>query len=641
MILPLLPTIIRTASAVKVRWKIMGIVVAVILVLGGSVTYELAVSYERTLRTQVQEKGLTMARSLAARSANLVLTNQRYALFELASEMRKSSEDVEYVYIADASGQPLVDTFGQGFPRGLLGLTAPASQPFTVTRLATERGRIQDIAVPILGGRGGYAHVGVSEARIQGYVRENVERSLAIIAGVLVAGTAGAFALATVLTRPVERLVEATEALGRGEFDVRAPVWTLDEIGQLGIAFNAMAGELQVSSEALLQRTRDLEGLNAIASAANRSQDQVGVMNAALAYVQSLGCAEKAWIWLLDEDTERLHLAVHVGMSESDAADFLSIETCPCMASGSFPESSGEVRPNCPLLTPRLPPSLDGLGVACVPLRALGRPLGLMVAARAEARDLDVRERQLLLAIADQVSVALENARLLEELRRKEAIRGQLLEKVISAQEDERKRISRELHDETGQALTALAVGLRTLEGGALPEGDRRRLADIQALAANAINAVQSLAFQLRPSVLDEVGLSPAIERYVRSFGERYRVNADVQVAGMRERLPPATETALYRITQEALTNVARHAEASNVSVLLERRNGTILLLVEDDGKGFTPQDREVSRRERLGIHGMEERATLVGGKLTIESRPGAGTSVYVEIPVEEVEADA
>ncbi len=642
MIARVWPWFWRVAGAVRVRWKIMGIVVAVILLLGGSVTYELAVSYKKTLQTQVEEKGLVMSRSLAARSANLVLTNQRFALFELAKEIQKSSEDVEYVYVVDGSGQPVVDTFGNGFPRDLLSLPQPGpSDSYRVTRMSTEVGLVQDIAVPILQGRGGFTHVGMSEARIQGYVSDHVRTNLFIILGVLVVGAAGAFGLATILTRPVEKLVEVTEAIGRGEFDKTAPVWATDEIGRLGIAFNSMAGQLRQSSEALLQRNRDLEGLNAVASAANRSDDAPGVMNSALAQVLNLTNARAAWISLLDDEAENLQLAVQAGLGPEEEKALASVgrRRCPCITVPGASDLTGAMRLGCAVGALSLPPSLPPSPIACVPLRSQGRPLGVLNLAHLQERDLDLREQRLLLAIGDQVSVALENTRLVAELRRKEALRGQLLEKVISAQEDERKRISRELHDETGQALTALSLGLKSLESLSLPDGVRVRLSSVRSLAATALHNVHDLAIQLRPSVLDEAGLAPAIDRYVRGFTERYDIPADLQVTGMKRRLAPATETALYRITQEALTNVARHAQASHVSVLLERRNGTVLLLIEDDGRGFSAQEPETGQRERLGIHGMEERATLVGGSLTIESRPGAGTSVYAEIPVTEGDA--
>jgi len=626
----------RIAGAVSVRSKIMGIVIGVILVLGGAITYQFATRDARSMRGQIEGKGLAMSRALAARATNMVLTNQRYALYELAAEIQQSDGDVRYVYVTDPAGQPLVHTFGSGFPRDLLALPAPSpAAPQTVRRLSTEHGMVQDIAVPILSGRGGFAHVGISESRVQSDVRKDVQASLLIIAGMVLLGGAGAFGLATVLTRPVGRLVRATEAVGRGEFEAAAPVWATDEIGRLGIAFNKMTEQLRESAETLVERNRDLEALNAVASAANRSLDAAAVLEAALDEALGVAGATAGWVLVLDGETGELHAAAQRGLDPgADLGAFARRSSgCACLRE-VLAENADEVRTGCPASAELLPADSDASDIVCVPLRSKGRPVGVLNLLYTQRREPNDRQRQLLLAIGDQVGVALENAHLLAELREKEVVRGQLLEQVIGAQEDERKRIARELHDETGQALTSVAVMLKSLDSSRLSDDVRARVADIQAVAASAVRAVHDLAFELRPSVLDDAGLAPAIERYGREFAERHQIAVDVQVTGIHDRLPAPIETALYRITQEALTNIARHAQATHASLLLERRNGSVLLLVEDDGRGFARQPHVSGAREHLGIHGMEERATLVGGKLTIETEEGAGTSVYVEVPV-------
>lgn len=627
----------RIAGAVSVRSKIMGIVIGVILVLGSAVTYQFAMRDAQSMRGQIEGKGLAMSRALAARAADMVLTNQRYALYELASEIQQSDGDVRYVYVTDSAGQPLVHTFGSGFPRDLLTSLAPdPTAPQTVRRLSTEHGMVQDVAVPILSGRGGFAHVGVSESRIQSDVEEDIRASGLIIGGMVLLGAVGAYGLATVLTRPVGKLVEATEAVGRGEFDRPAPVWATDEIGRLGIAFNKMTGQLRASAETLVERNRDLEALNAVASAANRSLDASAVLEAALREALDVAGAIAGWVLLLDGETGQLHAAAQRGLDPgADLGAFARRSTgCTCLREVLAEDAPAEVRTGCPASADVLRAGSEESDIICVPLRSKGQPLGVLNLLYAQRPEPNDRQRQLLLAIGDQVGVALENARLLAELREKEIVRGQLLEQVIGAQEDERKRIARELHDETGQALTSVAVMLKSLDSARLSDDVRARVADIQAVAASAVRAVHNLAFELRPSVLDDAGLAPAIEHYAREFAERHRLAVDVQVIGIHGRLPAPIETALYRITQEALTNIARHAQATNASLLLERRNGSVLLLVEDDGRGFARQPHMSGAREHLGIHGMEERATLVGGKLTIETEEGAGTSVYVEVPV-------
>jgi signal transduction histidine kinase len=223
------------------------------------------------------------------------------------------------------------------------------------------------------------------------------------------------------------------------------------------------------------------------------------------------------------------------------------------------------------------------------------------------------------------------------ERAEREQMRAYYLSQIIAAQEEERKRVARELHDETGQALTSLMVGLRNVEEARTPEEAHQRLAELRELTAGTLRSVHDLSLELRPSVLDDLGLAAALKRYVQDYASRFRLNVDFQAVGLDgERLSPAVETALYRIVQEALTNVAKYAHARQVSVLLERRANQIVAIVEDDGCGFDAAAllRSSGGENKLGLYGMSERAALVGGTLTIESQPGAGTTVHVRVPL-------
>jgi signal transduction histidine kinase len=228
-----------------------------------------------------------------------------------------------------------------------------------------------------------------------------------------------------------------------------------------------------------------------------------------------------------------------------------------------------------------------------------------------------------------------ELAQLSEELSQKEQIRAQLLEKAISAQEEERKRIARELHDETSQALTSLVVGLKVLEGMHDPARIKTQVSELRELAAATLDSVHGLALELRPSVLDDLGLVAAVQRHVSTQSRKYGLEVDFHTTGLDgTRLPPETETAVYRIIQEALTNVARHSGATEASVVLERRRQALVAIIDDNGRGFDAEAL-LAREQSLGLHGMRERSFLVGGKLTIESSPGGGTTVFVEVPLD------
>lgn len=227
-----------------------------------------------------------------------------------------------------------------------------------------------------------------------------------------------------------------------------------------------------------------------------------------------------------------------------------------------------------------------------------------------------------------------EREELLQQLKEKEEMRLQLLEKLITAQEEERKRISRELHDETSQSLTSLMVNLKVLESEASFCNVGDRLREMRQVVSETLDEVHHLARDLRPSVLDDLGLVPALERYVREYGQTYGIEVDFHNMGFDgERVSAPAEVALYRIIQEALTNVAKYAKAQTVSVLLDWRDHWVSAIVEDDGQGFEPDSVITSPSHGLGLFGMQERATLLGGSFSIESRPGYGTTIYIKVP--------
>jgi len=224
------------------------------------------------------------------------------------------------------------------------------------------------------------------------------------------------------------------------------------------------------------------------------------------------------------------------------------------------------------------------------------------------------------------------------EHKQAEAARMQLLRRLVTAQEEERRRISRELHDHMGQYLSAIILRLKTLQPLASEqESARLNLQSLQELAGQLVDEVHHLAWELRPAALDDLGLLTALQNYTEKWSERSRIAVDFHSSGLkRERLPHEIETTIYRIVQEALTNVLKHAEARRVSVIVERRREHVLVIVEDDGRGFDMESDAHSwgAGRGLGLLGMQERVALVGGTLNIESAPGGGTTVRIRVPV-------
>jgi signal transduction histidine kinase len=224
--------------------------------------------------------------------------------------------------------------------------------------------------------------------------------------------------------------------------------------------------------------------------------------------------------------------------------------------------------------------------------------------------------------------------------RRVQEAHRQVLRRLSEAQETERGRFSRELHDRLGQDLTALKLGLQILRRqGPFATPVLESIGKLEKLAEGLMRDIHRLAWELRPSALDDLGLELALQRYVTEWSEISHVPLDFHCsdAGVK-RLPHELETTLYRVAQEALTNIVRHARARRVSVLLERRPGWVSLIVEDDGQGFDADSvtQAPGARGNLGLLGMQERVSLVGGVLEIESTPGAGTAVFVRLPLEQ-----
>ena len=236
-----------------------------------------------------------------------------------------------------------------------------------------------------------------------------------------------------------------------------------------------------------------------------------------------------------------------------------------------------------------------------------------------------------LVVFASHAAVAIQNAWLFEQVRASNERLQSLSRRLVEIQENERLYIARELHDEAGQMLTALMLDLVTLETQAHePEVILKKVPEMEE-ALNAVSEnLHNVAMALRPASLDHLGLVPALRQYVESVGERYKLKASFTAGHFQERLPANMETELYRIVQEALTNVARHAHASQVDVILTVRDRKLVVMVEDDGKGFDIE--KVPGTGHLGLFGMRERAEMIGGKLVIESKSGQGTTVMVEV---------
>ena len=259
-----------------------------------------------------------------------------------------------------------------------------------------------------------------------------------------------------------------------------------------------------------------------------------------------------------------------------------------------------------------------------VPLLARERPIGVLVAHDKTGSDPRFSSADLRLAeqFANRAAIAVDLSR---------RVARDALRRVVSGQELERRRLARELHDETGQALTSILLGLRAVEEAGNPHEMRTAASHLRELVVGTLQDVRRLAVQLRPKALDDFGLVAAVERLVQTFSEATAIRVDLEAQLGDERLPAEVETTLYRIVQEALTNIVKHSGALRVSILLVRSSGSATVVIEDDGQGFDPAEL---REDGMGIIGMRERVELHEGRLTVESTPGSGATFVAEVPL-------
>jgi signal transduction histidine kinase/PAS domain-containing protein len=385
----------------------------------------------------------------------------------------------------------------------------------------------------------------------------------------------------------------------------------------------------------ILEANRQLLVMNAIATTASQSLSLDIILNGVLDKVLELMEAKAGGIILVDGKATGASYRVQRGLSQ---------ESAPCVASIELVRKVAERGEAMVADNAVGTPGENLEAFVSVPLKSKERVVGVLCIASRAPRVFTEQEIQLLTSLCNQLGIAVENAQLYQELQSKEQMREQLLRRIISAQEDERQRVARELHDVTSQALATLGVGLEVV---ATPQSDAReretQMEGIKSLLSATSKDVHRLIYDLRPSLLDDLGLSAAIRSYAHTSLDAAGVEVHVEEAGQEKRLPPEVEIALFRIVQEAIANIARHARAESAYISLEYKEKSIAVEIEDDGvgfdhsHGFTPG----AGGKGVGLLGMQERADLLGGTLVIDTRPGGGTRVSVEVPVKFEAEDA
>ena len=401
----------------------------------------------------------------------------------------------------------------------------------------------------------------------------------------------------------------------------------------------------------ILRRHHHLHALNRISSATSGLWDLDAILDIALDTVLEIVNATTGGILLFREQNRKLSYRVYRGLSakyveqmEMSLGEGVAGRVAQTGAPIVLEDISRDTRAAHPDLV-----STEGLGgFISVPLKAKDRVVGVMNIASHIPGQFSADDMYLLNSIGCQLGTAIEQATLYQRLELGRERYQTLLQHALTAQEEERKRIARELHDETSQALTSLTLNLQAAITKAETDGVAGadfigKLQKIQSLAVHTQNEISKLMKELRPTLLDELGLPASISRYAKDSLESLGTKVSTEFEGVEERLPTEVEVTLFRVAQGTIGNILEHAEAKNVSISLECNDSECMLNINDDGRGF-----DVSKITRVdkggrgaGLFTMKERVRLVGGECNIRSQPGKGTRIAVRVPLKGFMSDA
>jgi signal transduction histidine kinase len=440
-------------------------------------------------------------------------------------------------------------------------------------------------------------------------------------------------------------------------------------LGVLNAELEQRVGQLAAANDEILRRNRALAAVNSAICSISRALDLSSVLQNITDAARELVPSRYAALGVADE-SGRIVQFMTSGITLEQRA-----------AIGSLPQGHGLLGvlikegqplripdisrdPNSHGFPPNHPPMKSLLGV---PILFQDKPVGdLYLTDKIDAEEFSAEDQELLMVLAGHAAVAIENARLYEEVRTArdrlqawneeleakvaertreiERYSKELTTRVLQAQEEERKRIARELHDETAQSLSTLLINLDLCEPYVPPDENvlRSGFERVRELTKRTLDNVRALSHDLRPTILDDFGLVAALHWFADEFKPTFGMPVEVEIEGeLPGRLASEVELALFRIAQEALTNSGKYAEASHIRLSLSFPDGTARLVIEDNGKGFDPERLAgPSRRGGLGLYGMQERADLLGATFELDSAPGKGTRVTVVAPISVAEHD-
>ncbi len=439
-----------------------------------------------------------------------------------------------------------------------------------------------------------------------------------------------------ILTRPIQELRETAEKVAAGKYQTRANVWANDEIGSLAVSVNQMIDNFVDYQQDLAYRNRQLQAINHIGLAANRETEIHDVLYIVLDKLLHLVDLEMGWVYLFNPERNELHLASWHSVPQElqrSLINNINRELCRCQQQILERTLGEEVQIiPCARMTDCDCPDVAQSHIT-IPIATREQHYGVINLLYPRELGIPEDKLELLNSVGTQVSEIVSNAWLQMKLSEKEEARQLLLESLVTAQEDERSRLARELHDRSGQTLANILVRLKSLEDKCDQTQMKNELADVQEIVSFSIDQLREISYRLRPPALEEFGLGTAmeslLEEMIRQDGLGLTYTFDLS-----QGINTETAVVLYRIAQEGLTNILHHARAQEVKVVLKEEEGRIILRIEDDGVGFDPlKATEKLSNQHLGLISMTERAELIDGWIDVDSEPGRGTTITVSVP--------
>jgi len=399
------------------------------------------------------------------------------------------------------------------------------------------------------------------------------------------------------------------------------------------------------------KRADDLVALSRVSAAISSLSDLGAILRIGLHNVLDIMGGASGGIMLLDEETETLSYHVYHRLSAAYAEEMhlrLGEGIAGKVAQSGRPIVLEDISSEPSAARPDLI-RMEGLkAFLSIPLQSKAKVLGVLNVASHAPRRFTKRDMHLLHSIGDLLGIAIEQAKLYEQLRKGRERYRQLARQVLMAQEEERRRIARELHDESSQALAGLALNLRALlemaEIAGINDTEfKARLKEAHSLAVEISTEVSRLIADLRPTLLDTLGLIPAIRQHAKSNLTPLGIDVSFEFEGIERALPPEVESGLFRWVQGAIGNIMQHSQARNATISMKHEGDELVLLISDDGKGFdVSQLTGIEQSGRgAGLFSMKERVGLLGGTCSVQSQPGRGTTATARIPIIWSTADA